>query len=102
MPARIASARIPVRLPLTRMPLLSGDGSPPLSASDTPRPPSARTDLQPIEVLAHRVAKALTARHSGATGEHQDEITARRAADLPHMVDVHEAGAADAQHGLRL
>src|SRR6185437_2616728 len=101
MPARMVSASIPMRLPRWRT-LFSGDGRRPLRASDTGRPPSARADFQPVEVLAHRVAKAFTARYGGAPGEHQDEITARRAADFPHMVHVHEAGAADTQHRLRL
>ena len=32
---------------------------------------------------------------------HQDEIPARRAAHLPYVIHVHQAGAADAQHRLR-
>src|SRR6185312_11341280 len=63
---------------------------------------SARADLQPLEMLAYRIAEAFAARHRGATREHQDEIAPWRAADLPYMIDVHQAGAADSQHGLGL
>src|SRR5262245_4859761 len=52
--------------------------------------------------MAHGLAIALAARHCGAAGHYQDEIAARGAADLLHVAHVDEAGAADAQHRLRL
>src|SRR5579863_9033488 len=59
-------------------------------------------ELQPLEILSDRIAKPLAARHGRAAGDHEDEVAARRAADLLHVAHVHEAGAADAQHRLRL
>src|SRR5215470_731301 len=64
--------------------------------------PSGRSEFQPLEVMAHGLAIALAARHRRAAGHYQDEVAARGAADLLHVAHVDEAGAADAQHRLRL
>src|SRR5215469_16219619 len=63
---------------------------------------SGRSEFQPLEIMAHGLAIALAARHRGAAGHHQDEVTARGAADLLYVAHVDEAGAADAQHRLGL
>src|SRR5271170_1714064 len=67
-----------------------------------PTPALGGREFQPFQVLADRIAESLAARHGGAAGHHQNEIPARRAADLLDVAHVDQAGAADAQHGLRL
>src|SRR5580704_12679703 len=60
------------------------------------------SEFQPLEIMAHGLAIALAAGHRGAARHYQDEVAARGAADLLHVAHVDEAGAADAQHRLRL
>src|SRR5215469_15280683 len=63
---------------------------------------SGGSEFQTLQVLAHRVAVSLAARHRRATVHDQDEVTAWRAAHFLHVAHVDETGAADAQHRLRL
>src|ERR1700719_190646 len=63
---------------------------------------SGGCEFQTLEVLAHRFAKTLAAGDGGPAGHHQDEIPARRTADLADVAHVHQTRAADAQHRLRL
>jgi hypothetical protein len=63
---------------------------------------SRGADLHSPELLANRVTKALTAGDRRAPCKDHNDVTARGAADLPHVIQVDEAGATDSQHRLRL
>src|SRR5882757_6831287 len=64
--------------------------------------PLLRTDLQPLQIFAHDVAIALAARDRSSSREHEDEVTAGRAADLADVIRTHHARPAYTQHRLRL
>src|SRR3984957_13199008 len=87
-PAALGRAR-----PLYLLPASAG------VANCVTRVAAQRPQLKAPQVLAHTVAEAFTTGDRRAPGQHQDEVPARRTADLPDVIHVHQARPTDAQQG---